>query len=140
MTKARITLTLDEESKILVIRHIGDMDGQDIKANLLAELVKLDSPWTYDTLIDLRRYDGFILTSEVEDLSNSLAQLMQGRDTGNVSAIVSDDPWVQARISIMQSLAPHIVMKMFSNFDEALDWIKAQRNTQPDACALEGSA
>lgn len=136
MSRSRITLSVDEEMKIIIVRYIGDLDGDEVNSNMLQNFAKLDKPWTYDTIMDMRRYNGTIMASEIEELSKGWAQLSQGRDAGYFSAIISDDPLVRARLSITQSLFPQRILENFNTFDEGLNWIHAQRMKRERALAV----
>jgi hypothetical protein len=133
MSRSRITLSIDEEMKLIIVRYIGDLDGDEVNTNMLQSFAKLDKPWTYDTIMDMRRFNGTIMTTEIEDLAKGWAQLVQGRDAGYLSAVISDDPLVRARFSITQSLFPQRILENFNTFDEGLNWIKTQRVSRDTA-------
>ncbi len=133
MSRSRLTLSVDEDNKLFVVRYIGAIDGEEINDSLLTQLAQLDRPWEYHTIIDMRRHDGAVLGSDIEDLAGRWNQWARGRDSGTRAAVVSEDPLVHARQGSTQSLFPQRVMNYFYSFDEALDWIK-------DAVAQTGSA
>jgi len=136
MTRPRITVSIDQAMKIMIVRYIGGLDGEDVNDGMMSQLVNIPDVWTYDSMIDMRRYEGTIMASEIEDLSLRWNLLAQGRDRGGFIAIISDDPLVRARLSITQTLFPQRIMENFNTFDEGLDWIKRQRGYVEKALAV----
>jgi len=132
MARSRITLSLDLDQKLMILRYIGDLAGDEVNLNVMQQLVTVPEVWNFDSMIDMRRYHGTILFSEIEELSASWNGLVQGRDSGKSTAIISDDPLVRARLSSTQSLFPLRVIENFNTFDEGLDWIKSRREESHD--------
>lgn len=129
MTRSRITVSLDEALKIMTIRYIGTLNGDEVNSNMMSQLVHVPDVWEYDSILDMRRYEGTIMGKEIEDLSVRWNQLVQGRDAGGFTAIISDDALVRARLSLTQALFPQRTLENFNTFDEGLDWIKTQKAT-----------
>lgn len=125
--RARLTLSADHESKIFIVRYIGGIDGGEINDSMIDQLARMERPWEYDSVIDMRRHDGTVMSSDIEELATRWNALAQGRDRGRRTAVISEDPLVRARISVTQSLFPQRVMVHFENYDEGLDWLKASR-------------
>ncbi len=123
MARPRITASVDPDHKILVVRYIGGLDGEEVNTNVIAQVSQLPDVWTYDSMIDMRRYDGTILAAEIGDLAARWNQICNGRDTGGLTAIVSDDPLVHARLSISQSFFPQRLLRAFREFEDGRDWI-----------------
>jgi hypothetical protein len=132
--RARLTLSADHEHKIFIVRYIGGIDGGEINDSMIDQLARFERAWEYDSVIDMRRHDGMVLASDIEDLATRWAQLAQGRDRGRRTAVISEDPLVRARISVTQSLFPQRVMVHFENYEEGLEWLKASRG--PEAVAV----
>ena len=124
MSRSRLTLSVDEDHKLFVVRYIGDIGGEEINESLLTQLSRLDKPWQYHTIIDMRRHDAAVLSSEIEDLAARWNEMARGRDSGARIAVISDDPLVHSRQSLTQALFPQRVMGYFYTFDEGLDWVK----------------
>ncbi len=125
--RSRLTLTVDNDLRLLVMRYIGDIEGEQINFSMMEQLSAVDQPWTYDSLVDLRRHDGLVTAEEIQELGLRWAMLAQGRDKGRLIAIISTDPLVRARLSGTQGAFPFRVINLFETFDEGLDWIKAHR-------------
>ncbi len=124
MSRSRLTLSVDEDHKLFVVRYIGDIAGEDINDSLLTQLSHLDKPWEYHSLIDMRRHDAPVLVSEIDDLARRWNDMARGRDHGARIAVVSEDPLVHARQTLTQAMFPGRVMGYFYTFDEGLEWIK----------------
>ena len=136
MSRSRVTVTVDESSRILIVRYFGQIEGDEINESLMDHLARVDGAWAYDSLIDMRRYEGTVLVTEIEELGHRWALFAQGRDRGCLTAIISSDPLVRARLSVTQSLFPMRVLENFGNFDQGLDWIKTQRGYLNKALAV----
>ncbi len=128
--RARITFTVDEPTKLIIIRYVGHLDGPQVNESLIEQYKALERCWEYDNLIDLRRFEGLVLAADIEDLGQRWEALAQGRDKGQFSAIVSDDVHVHARFAITQAAFPNRTMAAFGDFDEGLDWLSQQRQAQ----------
>ncbi len=124
--RARLSLTVDDEHRILLMRYLGAIEGDEINLSMMQQVSQLDRPWLYDSIIDMRRFDGAVLTSDIEELGLRWALLAQGRDKGRLTAVISEDPLVRARQSLTQGAFPFRTLGYFENFDEGLEWIKAQ--------------
>lgn len=135
MGRSRLTLTVDEDHRILIVRYIGDIDGEQINHNVMQQIADVAEVWTYDSLIDMRRFENTVLVTEIEDLATRWNGLAQARDRGCFTAIISDDPLVRARLPLTQALFPVRTLAQFGNFDEGLEWLKAQRNILRKALA-----
>lgn len=125
--RSRLSLTIDEASRLMILRYIGDMEGGEINTSMMQQLAALDQPWTYDTLVDMRRFEGVVLGDEIQELGLRWSLLAQGRDKGRLIAVISDDPLVWARQSLTQAAFPFRRVAYFGTLDEGLDWINATR-------------
>ncbi len=124
MSRSRLTLSVDEDHKLFVVRYIGEIGGEDINDSMLTQLSRLEKPWEYHSIIDMRRHDATVLSSEIEDLSKRWNEMARGRDHGARIAVISEDPLVHARQNLTQAMFPGRVMGYFYTFDEGLEWIK----------------
>ncbi len=126
-TRSRLSMTVDEASRIIVLRYLGHIEGEQINSSMMQQLAQLPEPWTYDSIVDMRRYEGVVLADEIQELGMRWALLAQGRDRGHFTAVISDDALVKARLHITQSAFPFRTLAYFDSFDDGLDWIKARR-------------
>ena len=135
MGRSRLTLTVDNDHRILIVRYIGDIDGEQINHSMMQQLTSVPEAWTYDSLIDMRRHDGTVLATEIEDLATRWNLFAQARDRGCFTAVISGDTLVRARLPLTQALFPTRTLAQFTGFDEGLDWLKAQRGILRKALA-----
>jgi len=124
MSRSRLTLSVDEDHKLFVVRYIGEIGGEDINDSMLTQLSRLDKPWEYHSIIDMRRHDATVLASEIEELAKRWNEMARGRDHGARIAVISEDPLVHARQNLTQAMFPGRIMGYFYTFDEGLEWIK----------------
>ncbi len=136
MTRSRLTISVDQPVRILTVRYIGAIDGDSVNDSMMTQLSELERPWEYDAIIDMRRHDGLIVASEIEDLGLRWALMAKGRDEGRLTAIVSDDPLVNARLSLTQAVFPHRTMACFARLEEGMAWIEAHRGDVRYAAAI----
>ncbi len=136
MTRSRLTISVDQPNRILTVRYIGAIDGDGVNDSMMTQLSELERPWEYDAIIDMRRHDGLIVASEIEELGLRWALMAKGRDEGRLTAIVSDDPLVNARLSMTQAVFPHRVMACFARLEEGIAWIETHRGDVRYAAAI----
>jgi hypothetical protein len=89
----------------------------------------MDMPeaFSFDHLLDLRRFDGASMGSELAAFGQTWREAAAGRDAGTRTAIVSTDPLFRARLSFYREQFPEREIDIFRTFDEALDWLKPRR-------------
>ena len=130
MTRARVTLTADKVSRIIFVRYIGDVDGQTITESSISQFSDVENVWEYDAVFDLRRFDGVLLSAEVQEIGERWRELVSGRDAGRRSAIITSDPFLIARLPATREKFPERTIEIFATFDEGLEWIKSGQLTQ----------
>jgi hypothetical protein len=125
MTRARVTLTVDRDERIIFVRYIGEVDGQTITESSISQFSDVENVWEYDAIFDLRRFDGVLLSPEVQELGERWRKLVSGRDAGRRSAIITSDPFLIARLPVTRQRFPGRTIEIFATFDEGLEWIKS---------------
>lgn len=125
MTRARVTLTVDRESRIIFVRYIGDVDGRTVTESSITQFSDIENVWEYDAIFDLRRFDGVLLSPEVQALGERWRELVSGRDAGRRSAIITGDPFLIARLPATRQRFPGRTIEIFADFDEGLQWIRS---------------
>lgn len=136
MSRARITMSVDKAARIIFVRYIGELDGPDVTDSIITQSAEIEHMWEYDGVFDMRRFDGVVPSSELENFGQRWAALTQGRDAGRRTAVITDDAFIHARFSSTQEIFSGRILKAFHNFDEGLDWINSQR--EADKAALAG--
>ena len=127
MVRPRISHDIDEANRLIIIRYLGDPEGASIVDTLLQHWTAMERPWDYDSVFDLRRFDGVLQAQELERLGKGWHQIAKSRDLGHMTAIISSDPLIRARQSVLAQIFPLRTMAVFDTFDEGLEWIKARR-------------
>ncbi len=130
--RARVTFSIDEASRTLVFRYIGDLTGDQLYAQIIEHIQTVEAPWLYDFLVDARRLEGVIQASDTEAFGRWWAEYAQGNDAGRRIAVVSSDPLIHARKSLRDAIFPHRTSGVFDTMDEAQDWLAA---ASPEAAA-----
>ncbi len=125
MTRARVTLTVDRDARIIFVRYIGDVDGETIKESSISQFSDVENVWEYDAIFDLRRFDGVLLSPEVQELGERWRELVSSRDAGRRSAIITSDPFLIARLPATRQRFPGRIIEIFATFDEGLEWLRS---------------
>ena len=130
--RARVTFSIDEASRTLVFRYIGDLTGDWLYAQIINYIQTVEEPWHYDFLVDARRLEGVIRASDTEAFGRWWAECAQGRDAGRRIAVVSSDPLIHARKGLRDAIFPHRTSGIFDTMDEAQEWLAT---ASPEAAA-----
>lgn len=128
MLRPRVTCSANPQSGLLIIRCIGNLDGQTAAERMRAHISAVPDAWDYDHIIDFGRFEGLFLGSDSEALLKWWSAASKGRDAGRLTAVISSDPLVQARQAIGQALMPNRRLAVFARFSEGCDWIIAERH------------
>ncbi len=127
MPKARIKAFVDPARMLIVFRFLGD----DVNAGALEEasqiLAGIEDPWRYDFLYDLHRHREPLELSEIGAFGAYVQSLMQGRDHGRATLVISQDPRIWARAKVYEDATPWRCHRIFESLDESLEWLE-QRN------------
>lgn len=127
----RVAFTLDAPNRRLIIRYIGEISGYEIVNDIVAYLKTLEDFWTYDVILDMRRFDGVILAADNEAFAKWWYANLPVEDPGHFTAIVSPDPHIHARLGASRNLFPTHVLAVFHTLDEGLDWLQKSREARP---------
>jgi len=127
----RVAFSLDAANRRLIIRYQGNISGYEIVNDVIAYLKNLDNFWTYDVIIDMRRFQGVMLSADNEAFAKWWYETLPVPDPGHYSAVISADPHIQARLAVSQSIFPNHILSVFASLDEGLDWLTRMRNANP---------
>jgi hypothetical protein len=128
---ARLSYTVDDAAKIIVLKFIGDITGEQIVDTYISKLVCAHDPWLYDFIVDHRAHSGLFSTKDMEKATAQWNALCQGRDKGRISVIVTTDPHIIARIPLTRAAAPQRRIEVFEDFDSALDFLNTHGWREP---------
>jgi hypothetical protein len=124
MPRSRLTTVLDEDNKIISMKLVGDLPGSQMVTAIVQAYGAIGTSWQYHHLVDLRRYEGVILSTDIEEWGRLTAEISQMREGVVKVAIVTSDPLAVARLSATRGHFPKTQIDLFPNFDSALDWLK----------------
>lgn len=123
MKKYRFTFVVDIPSSLIVIRYSGRIEGVDLRESMVDHLRGFENAWRYDCIFDLGDYVATFTDADNEEVGRIWFELTKGRDVGRRTAIVSDYPAMEARLSRLQAPFPYRDYAFFNNFEAALNWI-----------------
>ncbi|ESQ89830.1 hypothetical protein ABAC460_11040 [Asticcacaulis sp. AC460] len=118
-----VSVTVDETRRLITVRLIGNEPGQVYVDQALANYDRIDQPWRYNRLIDLRQYRGFMALSEIEQVGRYWAKRMVGRIERPRIALLTRDPLAHARIRSVGAMFTDIHFRAFKSRREAMDWL-----------------
>ncbi|MDC7676195.1 hypothetical protein [Asticcacaulis machinosus] len=124
-TRYRFRVRLDPKRRLVIVRIIGNMKSTHLVDQIFSAARKLDRPWAWRRLIDLRDFSGFIEFEDIEHLARRWQFLTRDVIHKGRTAIVSKSPLDLARVSTIAPLFPDEIFRGFDSFDEAVDWLEA---------------
>ena len=127
MLRPRVSVHIDEARRIATVRYVGAINGDRIIPEVLAAYGALERPWEFDCVWDMRRHTGRTEIRDNEALSRGWLNLCGGRDAGRLTAVVSSDPLIDARLPLTQQLFPFRTVALFGTVEAAWDWIETSR-------------
>jgi hypothetical protein len=87
----RFNTFIDQERKILTVRPIGYMPGTYFVDKLFEFYARVDEPWTYNRVTDVRRFDGRLIQEDLDEIAKRWTKLADGRAYHAHVAVVSLD-------------------------------------------------
>jgi hypothetical protein len=127
MSRSHLSVSIFPAKRHILVRPAGELSGTEIGQGSMARIMETPDAFTYDHLLDLRRFDGAVMGSELAAFGETWRKTAAGRDAGTRTAIVSTDPLMRARLSFYRQQFPERDIDVFNTFDEALDWLRSQR-------------
>ncbi|WAC47931.1 hypothetical protein OVA03_14675 [Asticcacaulis sp. SL142] len=124
-TRYRFRVRLDPKRRLVIVRIIGNMKSANLVDQIFSAARKLDRPWAWRRLIDLRDFTGFIEFEDIEHLAKRWQFLTRDVIHKGRTAIVSKSALDLARVSTITPLFPDEIFRGFESFDEAVDWLEA---------------
>jgi hypothetical protein len=133
--RGRISFQVDEAQRIAWLRYYGDLQGDALLNEIKAGVEGVDAPWTYDFVIDMRRFEGVTMLNDLTSFAAYWAELCGSEDKGHFTAVITTNPLVRARMNVTSALFPKDVIEAFDTLDEGLEWIIQARSQGLKACA-----
>ncbi len=125
----RFVFMVNPEKRLIVVRPIGDMPGVDFVDRLFEAYGNVEAPWTFNRLIDLRRFDGHLTDKDHTRINARWRELSAGRDYHAYVAIVSFDAMDWLRVPMVRPGLSNETVCHFSDYHEAVGWLTAPNRT-----------
>jgi hypothetical protein len=123
----RFNFFVDDARKVLTIRPIGPMPARLFIAKLFAAYAKVEAPWTYSRLSDLRRFEWTLADDDIKEIARRWAVLAEGQPYHANVAVVSNDPKSAIRIPAASENFPNETVCLFTDYHEAMGWLISAR-------------
>lgn len=121
----RFRVRIDPKRRLVIVRIAGHMNSANLVDQIFSAARKLERPWAWRRLIDLRAFDGFVEYDDIVHLAKRWHYLTRDVIHKGRTAIVSKSPLDLARISTITPLFPDEIFRGFESFDEAVEWLSA---------------
>ena len=121
----RLNFMVDEASKLIIVRPIGDMPAALLVDQLFDRYLGMTAPWTYRRVNDLRRFEGFFEQDALVEIARRWAALTAGVTYSTQVAVVTHDPLDRVRLPAVSPHFPNETFCLFTDFHEAVGWLNA---------------
>ena len=121
----RFNVFTEHARRILIVRVIGPMPSAHFSDRLFSAYDTIDEPWTWNRLIDFRRFEGVIDFEDVEAIAQKWSAMIEGKTFGSRVAFVSLDPLDKVRVPTTSPLFPKDTVVHFTDYHEAMGWLSA---------------
>jgi hypothetical protein len=127
---ARLTFMANPDRRIIILRPIGDLSARAFIDEAFEHYARIDEPWTYNRLTDVRRFTGYLSDADVAEMAERWRDLTEGRTYHAHVAVVSFDTLDRLRLPAVSPMFPNETICLFSDYHEAMGWLTAiDRNT-----------
>lgn len=123
MPASLVSITVDESRRLITVRITGKEVGRVYVDQSLAAYDRIDQPWRYNRLIDLRQFRGFLTIAELEQVSRYSAKRMIGRIERPRVALMTRDPLIHARVAVAGPMFTGANFRAFKSRPDALAWL-----------------
>ena len=118
-----VSIAVDNRKKIIIFRLRGNASSGDMADKAQVAYDSVEQPWAYNRLIDLRNFTSLLAYEDIERMAEQWAEVCHGRECLTKTAVVNPDTLSVARAKAYGHLFPNVEIKVFTCFDEALDWL-----------------
>lgn len=119
----RFVFMVNPEKRLIVVRPIGDMPGVDFIDRLFDAYDTVEAPWTFNRLIDFRRFDGHLNEAEFDAIAARWQAMAGGQTYRAHIAMVSFEAMDRLRVPMVRPGLPHETVCHFSDYHEAMGWL-----------------
>ena len=118
-----VGVAVDSRKKIIIFRLRGNAGSGDMADKAQMAYDSVDAPWTFHRLIDLRNFTSLLAYEDIERMAEQWAKVCHGRESLTKTAVVNPDTLSSVRAKAYGHLFPNVDIRVFTCFDEALDWL-----------------
>ncbi len=122
----RLNFIVDEASKLIIVRPIGDMPATAYIDQLFDRYRALSEPWSYRRVNDLRRFEGHLHAAALAEAARRWAELTARVTYSTRVAVVSNDLLDPIRLPAISPQFPNETICLFCDFHEAVGWLLAK--------------
>lgn len=133
----RMNVFVDDHRKVMVLRVIGPMPGDEYAERLFEAYGGVADAWNYARLMDFRRFEGELSFRQIEAIAERWKTMTADVDYCGKVAVVSTDPLDAVRVPAVSPQFPKETVCHFRDFYEAMDWLTAP-DAEGEARALAG--
>ncbi len=119
----RMQFYVFETERLITIRVIGDMSGPDFIRKLFEHLDTVQAPWTYNRIMDFRRFTALLLADDIEAMGKAWTERIPTDVPRTKLAIVSKDAVDKGTQPTISPTAPSRVVRHFCRYHDALSWV-----------------
>ncbi|BBF82297.1 STAS/SEC14 domain-containing protein [Asticcacaulis excentricus] len=124
----RLSHLIDTDNNLLIVTARGDYTSEGFVDALIDLYQKIEKPWLYDRILDMRSAQGVV---ELSDLMRAAAWLTQAAGTPPPPrrrlALISNDPFDRARLNALGDAFPKAFIQLFDRRDEAIEWLASSQ-------------
>ncbi len=129
-SRAKFNLHVNDEHRLLVLRPIGAMAGSEIASRTVEFYRSLDAPWTYNRIVDFRRYDAYVSREDLDFIAAGWADITAGVQYRAYVAMVVREAYEKLRLPEVSQRFPNETICYFSDYHEAVGWLQAVDQTR----------
>ena len=119
------TSVIDRDLGRIYLTATGDMDSAGFVDGYIAEMDALGDPWNFDRIIDVRSCIGHAEYDDFVRLGKYWAPLTHRADGPVRTAVITQNPRTEGRMSIVSMLLPGHDVRTFEDIAEAELWLSA---------------
>jgi hypothetical protein len=101
------------------------MPGTYFVDKLFEFYARVEEPWTYNRVTDVRRFDGKLIQEDLDEIAKRWMTLADGRPYHAHVAVVSLDRLASFRVAAVSAQFPNETMCVFTDYHEAINWLLA---------------
>lgn len=121
----RFVFMVRPETRIIVLRPIGEMPTGEFINRMFEAYANIDRPWTFNRLIDFRRFDGHLTDADFDSIAARWRTMVGDHVYRAHIAIVSFEAMDRLRVPMRRPGLPQETVCHFSDYHEAMGWLTA---------------